>query len=331
MKSLTVQALVRQVDLFSLKLFLSVIDEGQIGRAAAREHIAPSAATKRIQDLESLAGLKLFDRSARGIVLTDAGRVFERHIRTVLATLDELRGELAAFAEGTCGHVSIASLRMLIVQFLAKEIAEFTQRFPLVEVELREDTNPSVIRALLSGEVDLALYSHSAESDYDEGLESHEWRTDRLIAVVPVGHSLARMSSLSLELLLDQDLIGIGDTTTVMTNLRYAARQIGREPRVRYSVSTVEAARSLVSAGFGVALQPASMLFLDERERVALIDIEGEWAARSYRIGKLKGKALSPAAAALLEQLISLPASGASSTSPEILDAVAESSHSPLP
>ena len=68
MSGLTIHALVRRVDLFSLKLFLTAIEEGQIGRAAAREYIAPSAATKRIQDLEDLAGVKLFDRNAKGVV-----------------------------------------------------------------------------------------------------------------------------------------------------------------------------------------------------------------------------------------------------------------------
>src|SRR5262245_39450924 len=119
MATLTIQSLIRRVDLFTLKLFLTAIEEGQIGRAAAREHVVPSAATKRIQDLEELVGVKLFDRNARGVVPSQAGLAFARHVRIVLATLDDMRRELAALTEGVRGHISIAAPGLLIVQFLA--------------------------------------------------------------------------------------------------------------------------------------------------------------------------------------------------------------------
>src|SRR5262245_51350725 len=183
MTGLTVQALIRRVDLFTLKLFLTAIEEGQIGRAAAREHIVPSAATKRIQELEELAGIKLFERTAKGVIPSPAGLVFARHIRMVLATLDDLRRELGGFVDGVRGRIAIAAPGLLIVQFLANEIGEFTRRFPLVEVELRQETNADALRALFSGEVDLAVFSRSADMDYD-GIEDHECRTDSLVAVV---------------------------------------------------------------------------------------------------------------------------------------------------
>ena len=67
MNNLTIESLVRRVDVFTLKLFMTAIEEGQIGRAAFREHVVPSAATRRFQDLEDLIGMKLFDRSSRGM------------------------------------------------------------------------------------------------------------------------------------------------------------------------------------------------------------------------------------------------------------------------
>jgi DNA-binding transcriptional LysR family regulator len=302
MSVLTLRTLIRRVDLFTLKLFLATIEEGQIGRAAAREHIAPSAATKRIQDLEDVTGTRLFDRSRRGVAPSAAGLVLARHIRTILATLDDMRLELAAFTDGIRGHIAIAAPGLLIVQFLAREIAEFTRQFPQVEVELHQESNPGALQSLLSGEVDLAVYSRNLDANYD-GIESIECRTDRLVAIVPAGHPLAGRGSMTLEMLVEQDLIGLGPSTSVMTNLRHAARQIGREPRVKFTVSSIEAARSLVGAGLGVGLQPGSMLFLDEHDRVATVPIEGTWAERSYLAAKLVGKSLTPAAEALMEQL----------------------------
>jgi len=305
MSSLTIHSLIRRIDLFTIKLFLTAIEEGQIGRAAAREHVAASAATKRIQDLEELVGLKLFDRNARGVVPSQAGLAFARHAHVILATLDEMRRELAAYNEGVRGHVAIAAPGLLIVQFLAREIGIFTQRFPQVEVRLRQETNPDALRALVSGEVDLAVFSVSVDTDYG-AIDSYECRTDRLVAVVPVDHPLARETGITLEQLLDQELIALGPMTSIMINLRHAAGNIGREPKIKYAVSNVEAARSLVGSGLGVTLQPACMLFPDEHDGVRTIHIDGEWAERSYHVAKPRGRALGPAAEALIEQLTSV-------------------------
>lgn len=115
-------------------------------------------------------------------------------------------------------------------------------------MEVREAINRNVLRALASGEVDLAVFAHNAEGG-EAGIESYECGTDRLVAVVPVGHAVANATSISLERLLDEDLIGIDPATTIMENLQHAARQIRRESRVKFSVNTVEAARSLVTSG----------------------------------------------------------------------------------
>ena len=120
---------------------------------------------------------------------------------------------------------------------------------------------------------------------------------------MPVGHALANATNISLERLLNEDLVGIDPATTIMENLRHAARQIRREPRAKFSVNTVDAARRLVSAGLVIALQPASLLFLDERDRVTTVNVKGAWAKRSNRVGKFRGEALTLTAEAPMEQL----------------------------
>lgn len=304
MSTLTLPALIRRVDLFTLKLFLATIEEGQIGRAAFREHLAASAATKRIQDFEDQLGLKLFDRSARGVVPSPAGRIVERHVRAMLATLEDMRRDLAELSEGVRGHVAVASPGIMIVQFLARELGDFTRRFPLVEVSLVNGNNLEVLRALREGEVDFALFSYVEGAAYD-GLQSIECRRDRLVAIVPAGHPLAETPSVPLAALLDQDLVSLGEGTTIMSQLRHAALKIGREPRVKFTVNTIDVARSLVGAGLGVTLQPESIAADDERDRVRALPVDGDWAERSYRIGYLTGKTLSSAADVFIAQITS--------------------------
>lgn len=306
-----VQTLVRRGDLFTLKLFLSAIEEGQIGRAAEREHVVPSAATRRIQELEEIAGFRLLDRNAKGVVPSAAGQIVARHARAALATLDEMYRELSALTEGRAGYISIVATRLLIVYFLAAEIGRFTRERPSVEVALREESYTGTLQALLAGEAELAVYDTRGTQSEIEGIESLECRRDSLVAVIPISHPMACTSSVSLQSLLDQNLIGTRPGSCLMTNLRDAAIKTGRELHLARSVDTVEAARSLVSAGLGIALQPASeKLSAEERERVVTVPVEGDWASLSYRVGWRAGRAPTPAAAALIGQ-VTAPASSA--------------------
>lgn len=316
MNGLSIHSLVRKVDLFTLKLFLTAIEEGQIGRAAVREHIAASAATKRIQDLEDLAGLKLLDRSPKGVVPSAAGEVFARHIRMMLANLDDMRREIGEFTEGIRGHVAICAPRLIITEFLGNEIGDFTRRFPLVNIEVREDSNANAVKAVAAGDVDLSVFVANNELPCDT-IDVVEYRSDRLVAVLPPDHPLSKRSSLTLEELLDLDFVA--HHTTVITGIRRAAIGIGRELHVKFSVNTVESARSLVRAGLGVTVQPGCMLSVEDHAQLATVPLAGDWAKLSHCIGTLRGRSLTAAAKALIDQLTShasalhdtLPHSGA--------------------
>ncbi|SAL00651.1 LysR family transcriptional regulator [Caballeronia ptereochthonis] len=296
---LSAHALVRRIDLFTLKLFLSTVEEGQIGRAAVREHIVASAATKRIQDLEELAGLKLLERNPKGVVPSAAGEVLASHIRMMLTNLDDMRREIGEIKQGVRGRVSISAPRLLITGFLGHEMGEFTKRFPLVKLELQEDTNANAIRALASGDVDLALFL--ANNVQPDTIDVIRYRADRLVAVLPRHHRLAGYEALTLELLLEPDFIA--HSTTAITGIERAALGVGRELHVAYRVRTVESACSLVLAGLGVTVRPESMRSLGDEARLAKVPLTGDWAQLSHCIGTLRGRAPTAAAQALIDQL----------------------------
>jgi DNA-binding transcriptional LysR family regulator len=301
MNGLSIHSLVRKVDLFTLKLFLSAIEEGQIGRAAVREHIAPSAATKRIQDLEDLAGMKLLDRSPKGVVPSAAGEVFARHIRMMLANLDDMRREIGEFVEGVRGHVAVCAPRLLITHFLGREIGDFTRRFPLVNIELLEDSNANAVRAVAAGDVDLSVFVGNDTLPHDM-LDIVEYQSDRLVAVLPMNHPSGGCSGLALEALLDLDFVA--HHTTAITGIQRAALAMGRELHVKYSVNTIESARSLVRAGLGITVQPESMLSMEDNAQLAVVPLIGDWARLSHYIGTLRGRSLKAAAKALIDQLM---------------------------
>ncbi|MFT3720150.1 LysR family transcriptional regulator [Pseudorhodoferax sp.] len=298
--------LIRQVDLFTLKLFLSVVEEGQVGRAAARENIAASAATKRIQDLEEIVGMPLFERNPRGVIPTAAGLVLARHLTQVFGIFEDIRSDISEFTEGVRGLVRVASTGGIIFQYLSREIGEFARSFPQVDIDLREGANPEVVRTVLQGEVDVGVFA-AAPGLTDELPNVLEYRTDRLVAVVPIGHPLARQSGVKIVELLAHNYIAIAPFTSLMAQVRHAAGSAGIPFKPKYSVNSVYAAASLVRVNQGVTIQPDHMLTPQDLKFVQTVPLDEPWAARRLFVATPAGRSVSVATRNFIAQLVERP------------------------
>ncbi|WP_217482540.1 LysR family transcriptional regulator [Sphingomonas sp. CL5.1] len=302
MNGVSVHMLIRKVDLLTLRLFLAAIEERQIGRAAALENIAASAATKRIHDLEETVGIKLLERNPKGVVPSHAGQVLAHRLKQMFSSLEDARRELSEFSTGERGHVRVGATPAIIIQHIARELGEFKRNFPFIDVDIQEGFNPANLRAVRNGEVDIAVFISLHDVDRS-GLTTIPYRSDKLVAVYPIGHAFSEKSSVTLDDLLEEKLIGIHPDTSLMQRLREATRALGRELEPAYNVSSVEAARSLVEFGLGVTIQPECMLSIEDFERIATVAIAEPWAVRQFEIATPAGKPLSSAAELLMRQL----------------------------
>src|SRR5262245_39456172 len=96
---------VTRVDLVTLSLFIAVVEETSLAKAAEREHLAPSAISKRLQDLELNLNVKLFERKPTGMFPTAAGTALLHHARLIMRNVSELETELVDFAGGVRGTI----------------------------------------------------------------------------------------------------------------------------------------------------------------------------------------------------------------------------------
>lgn len=293
--------LIRQVDLFSLKLFLSAIDEGQIGRAAIRENISASTATKRIQDLEEIAGIKLFERAPAGVMPSPAGLVVEKYFRAIFKELEDLRAEISAFSEGIRGEVTVASARSIIMPFLAQELGEFERQFPAVDVILQEIENAQIVSAIVNGEADIGVFAFATGLDLS-AVDAVNYREDRLVAVVPASHPLASRQKLTLADLLTETIIPIN---AILGALQSATRRAGQSFEPKFAVKSTGVALSLVEAGLGVTIVPECTMGREQESLVSAVMLAEPWAKRITAIATAKGRPLSPVALALKNQLLS--------------------------
>ncbi|AQV97791.1 LysR family transcriptional regulator [Cupriavidus necator] len=295
--------LIRQVDLFTLRLFLSAVEEQQIGRAAIRENIAASTATKRIQDLEDIAGVKLLERGPKGVVPSPAGAVLVRYARQILDSIENLRSEISAFTEGMRGKVVVASARSIIVPFLARELGDYARDFPLVELVVNELENASIVDAVSRGDADIGVFATAHELDLG-GVDVTPYRRDRLAAVVPLTHPLSARGTVRFEDLLSERLIPV---ESMVGMFRAAAKRLGAEFTPSFHVVSAGVATSLVQAGLGLTVLPECLFSHELFDQVACVAIDESWAVRTTHIATARGRVLSPPAAALMKQLLDRP------------------------
>ncbi len=146
-------------DLVSLDLFVCVAECGNLTRAAERRHLAVSAVSKRISELEALIGTPLLVRQPRGVRLTPAGQSLLHHARQMLQLVARMDEELGAYAGGLKGHVRMQAVASALTQFLPEELRDFLVAHPGVQVSVEERTGRDIVRAVQGGAADLGFFA----------------------------------------------------------------------------------------------------------------------------------------------------------------------------
>lgn len=267
-------------DLTTLNLVLAIADTRSITRGAEREHLALAAASKRLSDLEARFGVPLFERRARGVEPTEAGRALVRHVRGLRSSLHALESEVVEFSRGIQGHLRIVANAGAISECLPPDLAAFSQAHPQIRISLEDQTSADVQAAVAEGRADVGIFVPPL---LDNRLAARTYRHGALAAMVPAGHVLAGRASVRFDDLLEHDIVGLHHGAAVHELMRAEAEGQGRPLKARLQVRGFDAIAQLVEAGLGVAVMPAAvaqrfaMLF-----RVQVLPMTDAWAERDY-------------------------------------------------
>jgi DNA-binding transcriptional LysR family regulator len=289
-------------DIQTLRLFLSIAELGNLTHAARRHNIAPSAVTKRIQDLEIHYGATLFERQSRGVVPTYAGEELARQVRDLFARMDRIKGTMSEFSQGARGQVRVHASASALLEQLIASIATFTRAHPLIRIELQELVSSAIARNVCEGRADVGLVSGSVEIPKE--LAAEFYREDRLMALVPSDHVLGSKRSVTFVELLDFDHIGIGVTSALSVQLAEQAGRLNRTIRHAYRSATYDVARTLVVQGCGIAILPGSLtLPYAELLNLRCIPLSDSWARREMQICYQEDAVLTVAARLFIAHL----------------------------
>jgi DNA-binding transcriptional LysR family regulator len=237
-----------------LQYFISVAEEGTVSAAAQALSISQSAVTDAIKELENDLGVTLFERHRRGLAITHRGHQFYRHATRILASVSDARrsfGEAAAPAGGTL-QLGVTSLVAGYV--LSDLLARYRRANPNVNVTAIEDNGDYLEHLLIGGELDVAVMVISNLRDR-VALQAEIFETSPYRLWLPLGHRLAGADIISVSDIVPEPLIMLTvDETEENTGKLLAA--FSARPNVAFRTRSVEAVRSLVATGAGIALLP---------------------------------------------------------------------------
>jgi DNA-binding transcriptional LysR family regulator len=240
-------------DLVSIRLAVACVQSGSLTAAARESHLALAAASRRVRELEDAVGEPLFERHARGVAPTAAGRVFVKHGLALLQTLDQLGGELADLRQGIARHIRLIASTAAINQFLPPLLAAYAQLRPQVRVDLEEQVSDAVVAAVREGRADLGVFVEGPDTT---GLNARPFRTDELVLVLPKNHRLAGRTPLAFTDALDEDWISLNTGAAMLQKQQQAALAANKPFRLRMQVRSFDAVCHLVASGLGLAMLP---------------------------------------------------------------------------
>lgn len=260
------------MDLRHLRYFATVAEEGHFGRAAARLRIAQPPLSRQIQSLERELGFPLLDRSSRKVELTAAGAVLLRHARRLFEEVDLAVDEARRASTGELGRIVIAYPTSLSYAGLTELLRSFRARFPRVEIALREMPPQDQVDLIREGRVDVGFVRPPLD---DDQLSSELLRREPLVVVLPSDHPLASRKRIALSSLSRETFVLFPRArgAAYFDHLLGLFNQSGFSPRIIQEAPQLDIV-SLVAAGFGVSVMPASLRTL-KRAGVVLRPIVG--------------------------------------------------------
>lgn len=290
-------------ELTDLKLFMEIAAAGSLSTGASAVHITASSASYRLKNLEQALGTPLFDRTPRGMSLTQAGEAMLGHVRELFEGVERMHGEVGRFASGVTGHVRIAANSSALNGFATASIGRFLMLNPAVDAEIEERSSEAIPGAVLAREADIGIFAGPTESS---GLQLHRYATDRLVIAMPAGHPLADQMEIKLGAALEFDFVCMSRASSNFVFLKNTAQRIGKPLRARLHAPSFDAVLSLVGAGLGVALVPTSIVMAGRMD-IVTVPLADPWARRELNLAVRADGRLPTFAADLVQFLLADP------------------------
>lgn len=246
------------MELRQIQYFIEVAKREHVTEAALAMHVAQSAVSRQIFNLESELGVDLFIREGRNVRLTPIGKMFLEHMEHAMKVIDNARREVEEFLDPDRGTIRVGFPSSLANHTLPTVISAFRERYPEVKFHLNQGAYHYLKESVIRGEIDLALLGPVPKKEAK--LKSDILFTENIVALLPMNHPLAESKSINISKLQDDSFILFPRGFVLREIIVEACQQLGFEPKVSFEGEDIDAIKGLVAAGLGITLIPESTL-----------------------------------------------------------------------
>ena len=243
----------QRIDPVSLRLLVSTVDLGSLTAGAQHCAISLPAASKRMADLEQHFQLPLLVRSKRGVVATDAGQTLYQHALEVLARLEQLMLSMQDFESGATGQLRLWANATAFAGLLPEVLASYSRLYPGISLDVEDVLSEEAVRAVATGVAEVAIIGENTHVGELQTLPCDE---DELVVILPADHALLSREVLSMEGLLDHDMVSLARSSSLTRLIISQAESCNKHLKIRIQVRSFEGMCQMVAGGLGLALAP---------------------------------------------------------------------------
>jgi LysR family transcriptional regulator, hydrogen peroxide-inducible genes activator len=276
------------MEFHQLRYVCAIAETGSFSRAAERCQIAQPSLSQQVLKLEDDLGTKLFDRLGRSIRLTEAGRAFLPHARSILSQMEMARSSVADKCADVRGSVTVGVIPTIAPYLMPHYATAFAKKYPEAKLRIVEETTPVLVESLRDLSIDLAILALPLRH---KDLELFPLRTEPLFAVLPKDHPRAAAESLALKDLRGESFVMLRDGHC-FRDLSIAACTHARiTPRIAFESGQFSSLFGMVAAGVGISLVPE--MAIDRNAGCRYVRLSDARATRTIVAAILHGRSFN--------------------------------------
>jgi LysR family hydrogen peroxide-inducible transcriptional activator len=279
-----------------LRYVCAIAETGSFSRAAERCHVAQPSLSQQVLKLEEDLGARLFDRLGRSIRLTEAGRAFLPHARSILHQMEAARTGVEDKRTDVRGSVAAGVIPTIAPYLMPGYTAAFAKKYPEAKLRIIEETTPVLIESLRNLSVDLAVLALPLRH---KEFELFPLRTEPLFAVLPKDHPRANAKSLALKDLRGEPFVMLRDGHCFRDLSVAACTRARITPRIAFESGQFSSLLGMVAAGVGVSLVPE--MAIDPNVPCRYVRLSDARATRTIVAAVLRGRSFNRVQQAFLQ------------------------------
>lgn len=242
------------MELRQIKYFIEVAKREHVTEAAEALHVAQSAVSRQIANLEEELGVGLFIREGRTVRLTPIGRLFLIHMEKAINVIDDAVQVVDEYVTPETGTIHIGFPTSLSTYILPRALFFFREKYPEAKFELHQGSYTDLIDSVVSGDINIALLGPIPKSN--KKIKSTILFTEDIVALLPAKHRLSNRASIKLTELQNETFVLFPEGYVLRDLIVRGCSERGFEPKVSFVGQDIDAIKGLVSAGLGVTLIP---------------------------------------------------------------------------